>query len=209
MTRMLFVRHGQTVHNSLGEISTLPPGGPLSNLGMEQARKLAAVLAPCRVTAVYTSPMERAVRTAEIIAESHALPVHPTPELTEVSAGDLDGRHDDEAYTFLNGALDAWCQGDLSVRIGHSGEFGQDAVHRLKRLVADLTERHPDQTLVLVSHGGLLQTAIPWVCANLTPAFGLRRLVANTAVIELEADGTAVTCLSWDGAPVSTGADTH
>lgn len=207
MTRLLFVRHGQTVHNSLGEISTLPPGGPLSDLGVEQAQELATVLAPRPIAAVYASPMERAVHTAEIIAGPHALPVQPTPELTEVSAGELDGRADAEAYALLNSALDTWCQGDLNVRIGRSGELGRDVVRRLTGLVADLADRHPGQTLVLVSHGGLLQTGIPWVCANLSPAFGLRRLVANTAVIELQADDAGVTCLSWAGAPVTVDAD--
>lgn len=207
MTRLLFVRHGQTVHNSLGEISTLPPGGPLSDLGVEQARKLAAALAPRPIAAVYASPMERAVRTAEILAEPHALPVHPTPALTEVSAGELDGRADEDAYALLNSALDAWCQGNLSVRIGCNGELGRHVVRRLTGLVADLTDRHPGQTVVLVSHGGLLQTGIPWICANLSPAFGLRRLVANTAVIEVQADGAGLTCISWAGAPVTAGAD--
>ena len=213
MTRLLFVRHGQTVHNSLGQISTLPPGGPLSDLGVEQARALAAVLAARPVTAVYASPMERARRTAEILAEPHALPVHPRPELLEVSAGELDGRSDDAAYAVLNGALDSWSEGDLNVRIGADGELGEDMVRRLTGLIADIAGRNPGGTVVLVSHGGLLQTGIPWVCANLGPAFGLRRLVANTAVIELRADPTAdgveVTCLAWDGAPVPPGLEAH
>ena len=208
MTRLLFVRHGQTVHNSLGQISTLPPGGPLSALGIEQAAALAAALADRPVAAVYCSPLPRAAHTARILAEPHALPVHERPELTEVSAGDLDGRSDEEAYTVLNRALDAWCLGDLDARIGTTGESGRDMVDRLRGLVTGLAAAHPGQTLLLVGHGGLLQTGIPWLCANLTPRFGLHRLVANTAVIEVEAAAGTVECLSWDGEPTGRGTRT-
>ena len=108
---------------------------------------------------------------------------------------------------------DSWSEGDLNVRIGADGELGEDMVRRLTGLIADIAGRNPGGTVVLVSHGGLLQTGIPWVCANLGPAFGLRRLVANTAVIELRADPTAdgveVTCLAWDGAPVPPGLEAH
>lgn len=199
MTRLLFVRHGQTVHNALGEISTRPPGGPLSELGVAQAERLSAELASPPVAAVYSSPLDRARHTARILAEPHHLPVVVRPELTEVSAGELDGRSDAEAYAALNGALDAWCSGDLDARIGTEGDTGHGMLHRLTRLVDELSARHNSQTVVLVSHGGLLQTGIPWLCANLTPAFGLGRLLRNTAVIELHADGSDVRCASWDG----------
>lgn len=202
MTRLLFVRHGQTQHNALGQISTRPPGGPLSDLGIAQSARLASQLAECVVAAVYSSPLERARRTAEILAERHGVPVLVRPELTEVSAGELDGRSDEEAFSVLNGALDAWCSGDLDARIGADGDTGHAMLSRLAGLVAELAPRHTGQTIILVSHGGLLQTGIPWLCANLTPAFGTGRLLRNTAVIELLADGTEVNCLSWDDSPL-------
>lgn len=202
MTRLLFVRHGQTVHNALGEISTRPPGGPLSELGVTQSERLAAQLAAYTVAAVYSSPLERARRTAQILAAPHRLPVAVRPELTEVSAGELDGRSDARAYDTLNHALDAWCSGDLDARIGTDGETGHDMLRRLTDLVGELSARHSGQTVVLVSHGGLLQTGICWLCANITPAFGAGRLLRNTAVIELHVDGSDVRCVSWDGATV-------
>lgn len=198
MTRLLFVRHGQTVHNALGEISTRPPGGPLSELGIAQSAQLATLLEARDVAAVYSSPLKRAQQTAEILARPRSVTVVVRPELTEVSAGELDGRTDAEAYSVLNGALDAWCSGDLEARIGSEGETGHDMLRRLTMLISDITERHSRQSVVLVSHGGLLQTGIPWLCANLTPAFGAGRLLRNTAVIELRADGAEMNCLSWD-----------
>jgi probable phosphoglycerate mutase len=195
------------VHNALGEISTGPPGGPLSDLGIAQSARLASQLAACAVAAIYSSPLERARRTAEILAKPHSVPIVVCPELTEVSAGELDGRSDAGAYSILNHALDDWCSGNLNARIGTNGETGHAMLRRLTDLVAELTARHSGQTVVLVSHGGLLQTGIPWLCTNLTPAFGAGRLLRNTAVIQLLADGTGVNCLSWDDTAVSAEAE--
>ncbi len=198
MARLLFVRHGQTVHNARGEISTGPPGGPLSDLGVAQSADLASQLAASAIAAIYSSPLERARQTAKILADPHGIPVVVRPELTEVSAGELDGRSDEEAFSVLNHALDEWCSGNLDARIGTTGETGHSMRSRLIDLVAEVTTRHSGQTVVLVSHGGLLQTGIPWLCANLTPAFGTGRLLRNTAVIEVLADGASANCLSWD-----------
>ena len=185
MTRFLFVRHGQTAHNSLGQISTLPPGGPLSPDGIAQAQALASRLSVLPITAVCASPLQRAQQTATILAEPHGLPVSVEPDLTEIAAGEVDGRDDPEAFAILNGALDAWCLGDLDVRIGEKGECGHDIVRRFRRLVARLGQQHPGGVVIVVSHGGLLQAGTPWLCTNLTPRFGLGRLVANTAVIDV------------------------
>ena len=204
MARLLFVRHGETEHNILGQISTLPPGGALSPRGVAQVRTLSQRLSHIRVSAVYSSPLLRAQQTAELIAEAHGLPIVVRDELRELSAGNLDGRGDEEAFAILNGALDAWCLGDDEVRIGETGDFGRAVIDRLRSFVSAICESHASQTVVLVSHGGLLQTGIPWVCENLTPRYGYRNLVPNGAIIEVECDDLGTHCVSWNAKPLST-----
>jgi broad specificity phosphatase PhoE len=208
MTRILFIRHGETEHNLSRRISTLAPGGPLNKRGCAQAERLAGRLRNLPVSRVYSSPLVRATQTAEILAAPHGMAVIMHNDLREISAGELDGRGDDASFDLLNAALDAWCLGDCTIRIGETGELGEAAIMRLRSLVDDLALRHPGETVLAVSHGGLLQTCLPWVCDNLTPQYGYQKLLANTAVIEIDADDDAVRCLFWDGAPVPAPANT-
>ena len=196
MTRLLFVRHGETDHNVAGKICTHTDEARLSEQGLIQARMLAARLLGVSITAVYSSPMTRAVQTASAIAERRGLSVLISEDLRELSAGELDGRSDPAAFDALNAALDAWCMGDDTVRIGQRGDVGKDVIGRLAAVTAHITSCHEGQTVVLVSHGGLLQIGLPWICSNLGPNYGLRRHIANSSVIEIES-GTEIRCVAW------------
>lgn len=197
MTRLLCIRHGETDHNAAGQICTHTTGASLSDLGREQTEMLAARLRARRVAAIYTSPLPRAVQTAEILARTLEVPALHCKGLTEISAGELDGRSDEEAYEILNTALDGWSRKNLDLRIGELGDTGHDVVQRCGAAIERITAEHPGQTVAAVTHGGLLQIAIPWLSANLEPEFGLRRHVGNAAVIELDI-ADRVRCVAWD-----------
>lgn len=197
MTRLLCIRHGETDHNAAGQICTHTAGASLSELGRLQTTELADRLSSRGVVAVYSGPLPRAVQTAEILARILEMPVVVCDGLTEISAGELDGRSDEDAYTILNTALDGWSLGDLDLRIGERGDTGHGVVQRCADAVRGIAEKHRGETVAAVTHGGLLQVAIPWICSNLEPEYGLRRHVKNTVVIEL-AVGDRVECMAWD-----------
>jgi probable phosphoglycerate mutase len=201
MTRLLCVRHAETEHNVLRQISTHTHGGRLSRRGRQQAHELALRLSNIELAAVYSSPMERALQTAELVAQPHGLSVRIRDELRELSAGELDGRSDDEAFRILDAVFDTWSMGDATSRIGASGDTGTDVIQRLMDAIAGITDAHLDETVVLVTHGGLLQIAVPWVCSNLEPEYGHRRHVTNTTVIELHCGGD-IQCVSWAGTTI-------
>lgn len=199
MTRLLFVRHGETDFNIAQRICTHTDLAKLSPRGIEQATDLARRLGTVQMAAIYSSPLGRAMQTAAVIAEAFSLPVIRCEGLRELSAGELDGRSDPVAYNELNAALDAWCNGDDTIRIAASGDVGSDVIKRLAEVISAVAPRHTGQTVLLVSHGGLLQMSLPWICANLRPDYGLGRHIPNSAVIEVEwADGLAC-CVAWAG----------
>jgi broad specificity phosphatase PhoE len=207
MTRLLCIRHGETDHNAAGQICTHTTGASLSELGREQAAALAGRLRAERIAMIYTSPLPRAVQTADIMAQELEVPTLHFEGLTEISAGELDGRSDKKAYETLNTALDGWSQGNLDLKIGELGDTGHDVVQRCETAIERIAAEHPEQTIAAVTHGGVLQIGIPWVCTNLEPQFGLKRHVANAAVIELCA-ADRVQCIAWedeelDGGPAS------
>jgi probable phosphoglycerate mutase len=197
MPCLLCIRHGETDHNAAGQICTHTAGASLSELGREQTARLAERLRVRRVAVIYTSPLPRAAQTAEILARTLEVPVLHCKGLTEISAGELDGRSDEEAYEILNTALDGRSRGSLDLRIGKLGDTGHDVVQRCGAAIECIAAEYPGQTVAAVTHGGLLQIAIPWVCANLEPEFGLRRHVGNAAVIELDV-ADRVRCVAWE-----------
>jgi broad specificity phosphatase PhoE len=90
ISRVFLARHGQTEWNLIrrrqGELDS-----PLTALGVEQATRNAEVLRGQNIDAIFTSPLGRAARTAEIIAAAVGVPVVVVNELSEVRHGRFAG----------------------------------------------------------------------------------------------------------------------
>lgn len=103
------VRHGETKANEKG-IEAGPLDYPLAKKGVKEVRFIAKTLAEAKVTSVYSSPVHRAVQTAEILARPHRLKVKTLGELTEAKIKPefvgKKGRHhilvDPDAYLETN-----------------------------------------------------------------------------------------------------------
>jgi broad specificity phosphatase PhoE len=91
MSVLILIRHGETdyVGNRLaGHL----PGIHLNHQGRQQAEALAHRLASFPLTAIYSSPLERTIDTAEPLARIHNLPIQILPPLTEINVGDWQGK---------------------------------------------------------------------------------------------------------------------
>src|SRR4051812_28187414 len=89
MTTFLLIRHGQT--DAAGKIlSSRPPGCDLNSTGRAQVARLAQQLSRVQISAVYTSPLERALQTAEAISGPHSLTPQPRAALAEFNFGNWD-----------------------------------------------------------------------------------------------------------------------
>lgn len=162
MTKIILVRHGETVWNKelkyQGHTDT-----DLSDEGLRQAELVADRLAKEKIDAVYASDLRRACLTAEAIAARHGLPVTCLPELREILFGEWEGLTYEgisdrwpEEYTQLFTRTD-------EVRIP-GGETFSELKERAAGAIASLVERHSGQTVAVVSHGGTIRTII---CAAL------------------------------------------
>ncbi|MBI4401617.1 MAG: histidine phosphatase family protein [Nitrospirae bacterium] len=92
MPTVLLVRHGETDWNRSGQIMGERPV-PLNQNGRAQAQRLAAFLKARPIQALYSSPVARALQTAEILASALQLPVTPERGLTEIGVGEWEGRY--------------------------------------------------------------------------------------------------------------------
>lgn len=199
--RVLVVRHAEAAYERSDVLSD--EGGWLTDRGQQQARALVERLRTEKVAVVYTSRLGRAVQTGSILADGLGVETSPIDGVQEYSVGDLVGRShtDPEARRIFL----AWLAGDLSVRTP-GAETGDEVVSRFACAVDEIADRHRGETVVVVSHGGVMSLAIPQTAANVSG--GLRRcnLLDNCSVVPVEVDGDGWRLVGewperrWDGA---------
>jgi probable phosphomutase (TIGR03848 family) len=92
MPILLLIRHGENEFVKTGKMAGRLPGVHLNERGRQQAAELAEALKNAPLKAVYSSPLERALETAEPIAQAHKLEVQLRPDLMENDIGKWQGR---------------------------------------------------------------------------------------------------------------------
>ncbi len=88
MPLILFIRHAENDHMKKGRLAGRLPGVHLNEEGRTHAQATADKLKDAPLKAIYSSPLERALETAEIIAQPHNLPVAVRPGLMETDCGE-------------------------------------------------------------------------------------------------------------------------
>ncbi|MGM1064967.1 histidine phosphatase family protein [Saccharothrix sp. Mg75] len=200
--KLIIVRHGETASNLKMALDSLPPGPPLTEAGVAQAAALAESLADEPVAAVYASTAIRAQQTAAPVAAAHGLEVRVVDGVQEIFCGDLEGRHDREAFEIFIAVVKRWAEGDLDVPLP-GGETGRQVLDRYLRAVGEITAGHRDtDTVVLVSHGASLRMAALALAVNVRPALAESGLLPNTGRVVLEDTGDGWLCTSWTGVDV-------
>ena len=152
MTRLILIRHGQTVWHSDGvERAEGRAEVDLDEVGVRQARATAARLSAWEISAIYSSPLKRAFSTASILAVRRGLAAQPEPGLIDIDYGRWQGMTHPEAKADDPKAYDLWLKRPDQVTFP-GGEGLADVRKRAVSAVETLTSRHANQTVVLVSH---------------------------------------------------------
>lgn len=158
MTRIILVRHGQTLWNLELKYQGHADIG-LSPAGLEQAAQVAARLAGINPAAVYSSDLSRAFHTAQIIAAKYDLPVNKIPDLREVNFGEWEGRN----YESINSQWPT-LMGKLFTHPDEieipGGETFQSLQDRAMKAVEHLKTRHAEETILVVSHGATIRAIL-------------------------------------------------
>lgn len=164
VTRLLLIRHGETPLNREMRYIGLRDDG-LTETGKLQAQQLADALATFPITAVYSSPLQRAYLTAQAIAERHGLEVLHNNALIESNFGQWEGLTAREVKA--RGDKDAEIQRnwqDDPTLAPPQGESLEAMSQRVLAAVTAIVQEHPGQTIVLVTHTGPLKAIL---CAAL------------------------------------------
>ncbi|MHA1166692.1 MAG: histidine phosphatase family protein [Candidatus Hodarchaeales archaeon] len=184
MNRIYLIRHGQSeIHGCPWKTSCLP----LSKLGIEQAKITSRWLAGINFSIIFSSPLRRALQTAEIIAEPHGLPVIQINGLREIDTGifsDKTNKEVEEINSEYKSVIELARNGPLVAQIldyypGLSFPGGESAGQMVKRVIdawegiIDRIVKDNHRFSVLISHAGT-QTVI------------LRHLISHTLTKDLK-----------------------
>jgi broad specificity phosphatase PhoE len=200
MLRFFFVRHAESEANVLGIFSNIGWKHPLTDLGRMQAKRLAEFLANEKVTRIFSSPVMRAVQTSEILSERLGIPFTVAAGLREYDVGVFEGLPIEAGKELKREVEAAWYYQKDYARCLPGGESFLDIRARFTLFVQEQIDafRYTDETVVLVSHGGIFYAMLPEILANVSWIEMQTRKFSNTGfvVAELQPDGSLL-CVDW------------
>ncbi len=187
MTTLLLIRHGE--NSMVGKrLAGRLPEVHLNENGRQQAEELARVLGQAPIKAIYSSPLERAVETAEPLAQALALPVQIAPGLLELEYGDWQGKTLKQL-----GRYKLWktVQNKPSEMRFPNGESFIEVQSRAVAELEHIASSHDEKDVVACfSHGDIIRLVTAYFLA--VPLDEFQRLAADPAsitVIFLEKNG--------------------
>jgi broad specificity phosphatase PhoE len=154
---LYFIRHGQTVYNADERIQG-QLDSELSPLGRRQHAALVAALRGRPIEAVYSSPLQRALNGATLLAGALGLEVKIDERLMEINAGIFQGHSWTEIARRFPEPWEKWRSYDPDYRIPN-GESRRDVSLRAAAVLADIHAAGHSQAAI-VSHGGLVAAAL-------------------------------------------------
>jgi broad specificity phosphatase PhoE len=152
--RMILVRHGQTMWNAgstSGEHFRGQIDVDLNETGRAQAQAVARCLAAVDVAAIYASPLQRAIHTAQPLAERRGLKVQTFQGLLDIHYGEWGGRSFDDVAAQWPDLYAQWRTEPHRVQIP-DGESLTDVRSRIRLGIQDVVARHDGEIIVLVGH---------------------------------------------------------
>jgi probable phosphoglycerate mutase len=174
----------------------------LNDAGQRQAQSLARALQSERPSAIYASDLQRARNTAQAVADIHQLPVHIDIALRERCYGAFEGLMYDEISLQHPEAFALWQSRDPQARFPageREAETLEEFHQRSVNVITRIAQQHPDQRIVIVTHGGVLDCL--YRAAHDLPMTSPRDFaILNAAINRLHWDGHQFRVLQWGDA---------
>jgi len=195
--RLILVRHGETEYNrnalALGRADV-----PLNEKGIRQAAALEFALAEEKIAAIYSSPLQRALDTATRVAAPHGLEVAVEERLIEMDIGELEGLTFPEIGKAHPDLYQNWGGPDgPTYRMPGSNETLTDVQARARLALEQMLARHPDETVVAVTHNFVILTTLAWLLTiELAEFRRMRHSVAAISSVEMGAGRVQVITLN-------------
>jgi probable phosphoglycerate mutase len=177
VTTLLLIRHGMNDWVS-GRLAGWTPGVHLNEQGRQQARDLSTRLGDLPIAAIYSSPLERAVETAQFVAEPRGLTVQQIEGVGEVRYGEWEGG---DLKELSKHELWPGVQFYPSGTRFPGGETLAEVQARAVATLDGLRAQHPDEIIAVVAHADLIRLVVAYYIGVHIDLF--QRLVINTASV--------------------------
>ncbi len=196
-TIVYLTRHGQTEWNVVRKMQGYQDS-VLTQLGVLQATWLRDTMHDIDLAAIYASTSLRAIKTAEIIRDRRPLEIITYDAFREIDMGDWEGKTIDEIQQTDAQGLDIFWHKPAEYVPTNHGESFYDIQSRVTPTLKEVVARHPDRTILIVSHGITLKLMLAYFeqrpLANLwEPPFiqptALSKVVIEDNITRIELNG--------------------
>ena len=190
-TTVILIRHGETDWNVVRRFQGLSDI-PLNDTGRQQAGFAKNGLDGKIIDAIYTSPLQRAVETAEIIRGDREIPIYPTEGLREMGIGEWEGLLVSEIDERYPGWYDIWRTAPTQIRL-KGGEPYVETQKRAWKTFWEIVRNHEGKTVLIVSHMMCISSILLTV-AGIPLDEVWQHPIGNAAlnIVEADSDGKAV-----------------
>ena len=180
MGQIIFLRHGQAKNNTERILAGRTEGIPLTDTGIKQVEHTAQLLEHMNISAIYSSPIQRAKHTAEIVGEQNSLDITVDDRLIELDMGKFTGMPYDEIFNSHGNVFMKFYNSELE--IAHNGvETFVEVKKRVLGIVDHIIEKHPDENVVLVTHMDPIKAMLATV-VDLSPTNLFELIIANASL---------------------------
>ena len=195
MSRLLMVRHGDTLLNSAERLWGRTDV-KLDALGLKQAERLSERLAEERIDVIYSSNLQRALVTAEIIAAKHQLKVITCAELREVDFGELEGLTINEVDQRYPEVTELRMKRNLEMKYPGGDSFLEFS-QRVSEFLSRLEHHTIGETVLIVAHSGVLRVLLCRLLdMDLRHRWQLHVDLASLSILETNQRGTILKSLN-------------
>jgi 2,3-bisphosphoglycerate-dependent phosphoglycerate mutase len=164
MNRILLLRHGENRANLTKEFSYKKTDYPLTEKGILQAHQAGEALQSRSIRAIYTSPLKRAKQTAQIIDRVLGLSPVVDEDFRELNVGELEEMPPEEkTWDLYRNVVRSWVEGHPEAAFP-GGENYHQLWTRYWRGMRNAMLSYPNQTLLVVGHGGIFTLTLPDLC---------------------------------------------
>ena len=193
MTKLYFIRHGESVSNLITQFAG-SLDMPLTERGRAQAAASADFLAAIPFSCVYTSDLARAYDTGKAVADSHGVPLYPTPQLREIFAGDWEGKTYSQLEEEYADSYGVWRR-QIGLAQCPNGESVAQLQQRIHSCIEEIVRRHPNETIGIATHATPIRVMeCVWTNTSLAQMHTIP-WVSNASVTIVEYDENGVGCL--------------
>jgi probable phosphoglycerate mutase len=177
-TTVFLVRHGENDWTESHRLAGRAPGVHLNDYGRKQAKALGERLAKIEFKAIYASPLERTVETAQAIAVHHPLEVQTRSGLLEVDYGKWTGKEIKKLAKKTSWPVIQYYPSGAGFPQGET-MYGMQA--RFVQEINSLVTKHPGDTIAIIGHADLIKAAVAHYLGVHLDLF--QRIVISTASI--------------------------